>query len=536
LAIATKPTPLTKPAANQTDTQFETIGTEDGFLVGWNRTTQTFPIPQVEVVFQRFDPNGKALGKPTSVEGPGLVEGLPEFVELGAGKYGLLWKAADLATGQIQLRAVVIDGDTGKAGAPVVAVEQRNASFIHDLARLDNGKVALVTRSSESGEDTTLTILGRDMKPVGKTVVVEDDGPGPLGAATYEQTVVSNGDGGVAIFRAADNQLKGVAFDGASKAGKAFQINTTEMRPLDFFGVARFNVKAEPLETGGFVVAWTAYDEGSNLNFDVYARVYGADGRPVGKDFVVHQDLSAGQSAPEILVFDRVFAAAWTDQATLGQTTQVLRIFDEDGKPLSDDIVTERFGADGAGLALPSVDTEYARLADGSYVKIFTAGAQIFADAVPEPKIGTVGADVLKGRAADEITLGAGGKDKLTGLAGADTLDGGADNDTLDGGAGADLLIGGAGADSLIGGLGADVFVFRPGGGADKVKGFDAGDRIDVSAFHYVQQGQALAAAEQVGKHVVVTLVDQIAGEAGRNVVKLLNTQLSELQETDFIL
>jgi Ca2+-binding RTX toxin-like protein len=536
LAISTKPTPLTRPADNQSDTIFETIGTRDGFIVGWNRVTQSFPLPQTEVMFQRFDDDGKAIGKPTVVDGPGLVEGLPEFVELGGGKYGLLWKANNLSTGQIQLKAVVIDGATGKAGNPVVVVDQRAASFIHDMTLLDNGKVALVTRSSESGEDTTLTILGKDMKPLGKPIVVEDDVSGPLGAASYEQTVVSNGDGGVAIFRAADGQLKGVAFNGAGKAGQQFQINSTEMRTLDFFGFARFNVKAQELETGGFVVTWMVLDEGSNLNFDLYARVYGENGKPVGKDFIVNQDLSANQSAPEILTFDKGFAIAWTDQATLGHTTQVLRFFDEKGKPLSDDIVTEYFGAQGQGIAIPSDDTEYARLADGSYVKIFTSGGQIYGDAIPEPRFGTGEADTLKGKAADEITLGAAGKDKLTGLAGADTLDGGVDDDTLDGGAGSDMLIGGAGNDSLIGGAAGDIFVFRPGGGTDRVKDFDADDRIDVSAFHYKQPGDVLADARQVGKDVVITLTDQLEGETGKNVIRLLDTKLAELQETDFIL
>ncbi|RXF67097.1 calcium-binding protein [Hansschlegelia zhihuaiae] len=538
MAISTKPTPLTKPGANQSDSIFETIGTKDGFIVGWNRTTQSVPLPQVEIMFQRFDEDGKAIGKPTVVDGPAFLEGLPEFVELGGGKYGMLWKANNLSTGQIQLKAVVIDGATGKAGNPVVVVDQRAASFIHDMTLLDNGKVALVTRSSESGEDTTLTILGKDMKPLGKPIVVEDDVAGPLGAASYEQTVVSNGDGGVAIFRAADGQLKGVAFNGAGKAGQQFQINSTEMRPLDFFGFARFNVKAEELETGGFVVTWMAYDEGSSVNFDLYARVYGANGKPVGKDFIVNQDLSANQSAPEILTFDKGFAIAWTDQATLSYTTEVMRFFDKDGKPLSDDIVTEYFGAQNeGGVAIPSTDTEYARLDDGSYVKIFTSGGQIYGDAIPEPRFGTGKADVLKGKAADEITLGAAGKDKITGLAGADTLDGGVDDDTIDGGAGADHLVGGAGNDSLIGGAAADVFVFRPGGGSDRVKDFESGeDRIDVSAFHYNQADDVLADAKQVGKDVVITLTDQLEGETGKNVVRLLDVKLIELQETDFIL
>jgi hypothetical protein len=108
------------------------------------------------------------------------------------------------------------------------------------------------------------------------------------------------------------------------------------------------------------------------------------------------------------------------------------------------------------------------------------AGADLFS--------GDEGDDTLTGGAGNDQLLGGGGLDRLIGGDGADTLDGGLGNDALNGGAGNDTLNGGAGRDVFTGGDGNDRFVFRPGdfGGAkrttgDVIKGWNAGDRIDLS-------------------------------------------------------
>ena len=72
------------------------------------------------------------------------------------------------------------------------------------------------------------------------------------------------------------------------------------------------------------------------------------------------------------------------------------------------------------------------------------------------------------------------------------TVDGGDGNDVLIGGDGNDVLLGGAGDDVLVGGLGTDVIDGGAGdddieiqlvGGDVTVRNFEAGDRLDLSAF-----------------------------------------------------
>lgn len=90
-----------------------------------------------------------------------------------------------------------------------------------------------------------------------------------------------------------------------------------------------------------------------------------------------------------------------------------------------------------------------------------TGNLTLAAGTVIEAATGGDGADTILGNAAANLLEGRGGDDRLWG---------GDGDDTLDGGPGDDILTGGAGADE---------FVFRRGGGADRVEDFDpAFDRI----------------------------------------------------------
>ena len=71
-------------------------------------------------------------------------------------------------------------------------------------------------------------------------------------------------------------------------------------------------------------------------------------------------------------------------------------------------------------------------------------------------RVGTSGADKLKGTSASDGILALDGKDTLKGLAGKDGLCGGNGKDKLNGGGGKDKLIGGKGNDVCNGGAGKD--------------------------------------------------------------------------------
>lgn len=538
-AVSTTPRQLTKPKSGSNDyagdPYFSAIGTKKGALLGWTvLRAQPF---EITANVQRIGADGKLDGKPAKLEA-GILEGMPKFADLGGDKFAVVWKSAGPS-----FKGAIVDAGNGKTGKPVSILASQAASFAHDPAKIGKDKLAVVARRAPGflDEDTILVILNaKTMKPIGSPKIIEDDVPGPFGLATWEQTITAYDGGAVALFRNKDSQVTGVPVDAKGKTGKPFQVNSTTLRPFAFASsYTGYRLRGKALDNGGYVVAWAQHDAGSDLPYDIRARVFDRKGKPVGPDFFVNQDLVANQEGPEILPLKKGFAVAWTDRATLGYVTQVIRYFDDGGKPISDELVTQYFLDSGA--AAPSTNyAAYARLPKDAYLKIYgsntTSGAALFADGLPAPRIGSDAGETLKGGRTADVILARGGDDKISGGDGDDTIDAGAGNDTVDGGDGADLIVPGAGNDELTGGDGPDIFVFRPGGGEDVILDFASEDRIDVSAFHYNQHATALSDAVQDGLDVVFTLKDRGDPSAPQTVVRLKKRTLGQVTAANIIL
>jgi Ca2+-binding RTX toxin-like protein len=91
-------------------------------------------------------------------------------------------------------------------------------------------------------------------------------------------------------------------------------------------------------------------------------------------------------------------------------------------------------------------------------------GARLKPGHCANARLGSRGADRLRGTEADDRLRGLAGRDRLAGRGGADCLEGGRGRDRLEGGPGDDTLDGNGGRDLLAGGPGRDVLL----GGADQ--------------------------------------------------------------------
>lgn len=141
--------------------------------------------------------------------------------------------------------------------------------------------------------------------------------------------------------------------------------------------------------------------------------------------------------------------------------------------------------------------------------------------------------DGLYGQSGNDTILGQWGNDLLDGGTGNDVLDGGANDDRLSGGAGFDILIGSLGNDTLTGNFNADTFVFADNHGKDIITDFDAAnalERIDLSAIVAITSylDLTLNHLSQVGENVEIN--------TGSGLVTLLNVELADLDEGDFLL
>lgn len=140
---------------------------------------------------------------------------------------------------------------------------------------------------------------------------------------------------------------------------------------------------------------------------------------------------------------------------------------------------------DGAGV---DVDARYIRFADDDDAMAEAYGVWMPEHVKVDVRVGTDGADNIKGGKDWNFLYGLGGDDKLTvrngedgwawGGTGNDTLNGGSGEDFLSGGDGDDSIEGGSGDDAIVGGWGNDTL--RGGGGKDDfhLRDFDGNDVI----------------------------------------------------------
>jgi Ca2+-binding RTX toxin-like protein len=279
---------------------------------------------------------------------------------------------------------------------------------------------------------------------------------------------------------------------------------------------SNYEPKIQGLANGGFVIAWED-ETGDADNGSVQARVYGADGAPVGTAILVNTTTDGTQSDPRIAALaDGGFVIAFTDgdagadvraqafsEAGARVGTEILvnsttagdqgnaqvTALDEGGFVVTwrdaGDLRAQVFGIEG-GAPQPSPEppapppTE--GTADEDEVTLsmksdsYAAGSGndwVWAGGGHDTVQGNTGNDVLHGYDGDDLMHGGKDDDEVLGEDGNDLLFGDLGNDLVHGGAGNDLCEGGEGNDIVRGGQGNDVV--RGGAGDDWLSG-DKGD------------------------------------------------------------
>ncbi len=135
--------------------------------------------------------------------------------------------------------------------------------------------------------------------------------------------------------------------------------------------------------------------------------------------------------------------------------------------------------------------------------------------------IGGSGSDLLKGGAGGDVIRGGGYADTIRGNDGNDRLRGDAGNDSINGGRGNDWIDGGSGDDTLVGGLGKDQFVFKSGGGLDKIIDFE--DNRDTLVLDEALWGGGLTATEVITNYASTNGNTVIFDFNGTDIIKLFN-------------
>lgn len=159
---------------------------------------------------------------------------------------------------------------------------------------------------------------------------------------------------------------------------------------------------------------------------------------------------------------------------------------------------------------------------------------RLFGSSGDDVAFGWTGNDRIRGGAGNDRLAGDDGNDVIFGDAGNDHLIGDyailnqTGNDKLFGLSGNDRLDGGNGDDELSGGRGRDTFVFS--NGDDIVTDFSGRDFIDLTGVAAITGFRDLKNnhATQIGDDLLIT-------DGTSNTMLLLDTQLSDLRQNDFL-
>ncbi len=535
----------------------------------------------------------------------------PQVTALADGRFVITWETTDATQdgNSLAVKARLFDADgTPSANEFLVNSEAFSTQSDPTITALSDGRFVVTWETFDGAQDTSSAaikarLFNADGTPVADEFLVNSE----FTSGQYNPTVTTLADGRFVVTWRTSN----VAQDGSGDAIKArlFNADGTPVA-VEFLVNSEFTAdqntpKITALADGRFVVTWQTQDGTQDGDgYAIKARLFNADGTPVADEFLVNSEFTAGQYDPQIAsLADGRFVVTWqTQDITQDGDSYAIkaRLFGADGTPLGDEVLvnSEFTGAqftpqistladgrivitwetwdgsqDGNGYAVKARILEFVNDDSGTGAADFMLGENfrdvlngnggddiiigrkgdddLFGDNGKDTVRGGQGDDKLRGgdgndtlrggRGEDDLQ-GNGGKDKLYGGSGNDNLSGNAGDDklygkdgddVLNGGGGADKLTGGDGDDILTGGGGDDIFIFKKDESTDEIEDFQNGsDKIDLKAFNFASKADALASFYEVG----TANDDEIAFYNGNTLVVINGIDMGQLNNADIII
>jgi Ca2+-binding RTX toxin-like protein len=382
----------------------------------------------------------------------------PSIASLADGRFVVTWESADPGEGSgLCIRGRIYDANGAPAGNDfIVNSTLTNGQFDVSVATLADGRFLVTWESDDAGDGSDSCVRGRvfnaDGAPAGNDFIVNT-------TATDDQvtpSVTALSDGRFVVTWQSDDPgdgsedcIRGRIFNASGgPAGNDFIVNTTAEDDAE-------HVSVTALAGGGFVVTWEGHDSGDGSNYCIRGRVYEADGKPAGNDFIVNSTATFSQFSPAVTALaDGRFVVTWeSEDAGDGDGSCIrARLFNAEGVAAGSDFIVNTTAT--SNQYRPSVTA----MPDGRFVVTWESGdtgdgsgacirAQILD---PTVFIGTADGDTWQGGNLGDTIDGDAGDDTLSGLGGDDRINGGAGNDELIGGQGDDKIDGGAGNDTAV--------------------------------------------------------------------------------------
>ena len=396
---------------------------------------------------------------------------------LADGRFIVTWfDYSQWADDLYSVRAQIFNGDGSASGSETILASSAGYSLSYpDVIGLTSGGFALAYGQGANAIAQSFSSTGQTLSGVITLNGAEQNGISP--------SISEGPDGGfLASWQRSDTFGTDIFSQGFSGTGEAIG-NASQG---DVSNYTTGNPVIATLTDGRHVVAWTQDTPSGTWTWDVYARIYNADGSPVGDPFRVNATTAGRQYAPAIAALaDGGFAVVWEDTSSLPSSSRTLdiraQLFSATGMPVG----SEAF-VNSSGRYWPN-SASVVGLSDGRCVVTWADNGSIFVQALqangvksdvpivvdssdynghwpdialmPDGRVVVswnnnntldIMARILDFREHAISVAGTSFNDQFFGTQFNDRLNGASGNDTLNGGTGSDTMIGGAGNDTFV--------------------------------------------------------------------------------------
>ncbi len=310
---------------------------DGGFVVSWwsynNQGGNGW-----DIYIQRYDNDGTAQGVETRVNS--FLSGdqrFPTITALDDGGFVVLWQSPNQPGGS----GWDIYGQRYDSNGIAQGGEFRVNSYINSTQEVpaatgleDGGFIVTWSSYSQTG---SWDVYGQRYNENGGTQGGEFRINSTTGNTQIRVSVSGLEDGGFVAAWMGYNQAGGQHYDVYFQKYNANGIaQGSETRANTTVQDYQYNPSISGLSDGGFVVTWMGWNQAGGNSWDVFGRVYDADGNAIGSEFRANSHISSQQEQPSVAALDDGgFIVTWNSYQQDGNSwEQYGQRFDANGLPV----------------------------------------------------------------------------------------------------------------------------------------------------------------------------------------------------------
>ncbi|MGR3378837.1 beta strand repeat-containing protein [Salipiger abyssi] len=366
---------------NQTAPGIATLNTGD-YVVVWSSYDQDAGSNDDGIYAQRFDATGQALGEEfqvnTTTASSQSDADIAPIAAADGGGFVVVWRDTDSsAAGEIMAQVLNDDG-TPRGTEFQVETNTSSTQYQPAVAQVAGGFI-VAWASYESG---SYNIKAQFFDGSGSALGAEFSVASTAG--TERLPAIATGPSGEILIAWQDettNDVHAQRIDGSGAAiGSAFQLNETAAG-------RQYLPQVTYLSDGRIVAVWTDQSGLDGYGYGVFARLFAADGTPLGGEFLVAEDVNGNEYGIDVMALsDGGFAISYDGANDASGGGAFAQIYNADGSrrdgplQLNEETSSTQYGpvltevSDGtdAGLAAAWVSSNSGSAGDGSGYGIFT--------------------------------------------------------------------------------------------------------------------------------------------------------------------